>query len=314
MNHDDVAAERCESLRGEGDEMIAFPPREAKLGPLTIWRALPVRERRLVGPWCFLDRYGPVSFTEGRAMDVAEHPHIGLQTVSWLFDGEVLHLDSLGSEATARPGGVNVMTSGSGIAHVELTPEGHSGRLDGVQLWVALPDIHKDVNPSFHHLAEVPVTELRGGRVQTFFGSFGDVQSPALRFGDAVGADVACRAGEEIVLPLARGWEHALLPVAGAAHVEGQRLAVNTLYYLGTERSELAIRATEDSRLLLLGGPPFETPILMWWNFVARNPEEIAEARKLWEASDHFGAVKGYEGPRIEAPPLNRLARPNPAS
>src|SRR5690606_23622100 len=133
-------AEAFVALGATGARLDAYPSRETLLGSLEITRALPVRDRRLVGPWCFLDRFGPLSFTEGKPMDVATHPHIGLQTVTWLLDGEVLHDDSIGSRSLLRPGGVNVMTSGGGIAHAEQTPDGHSGRLNGVQLWTALPD------------------------------------------------------------------------------------------------------------------------------------------------------------------------------
>ncbi|MFP5245754.1 MAG: pirin family protein, partial [Thermoanaerobaculia bacterium] len=136
--------------------MESYRSHRTSLGTLPIWRALPVRERRLIGPWCFLDRYGPLSFTDEKPMDVAPHPHIGLQTVSWLFDGEVLHHDTLGMEGLVRPGGVNVMTSGRGIAHAEETPKGNSGSLNGVQLWIALPDAHRHTAPNFEHVAEVP--------------------------------------------------------------------------------------------------------------------------------------------------------------
>src|SRR5438552_5896789 len=140
----------------------AHPSHRTWLGALEIRRALPLRQRRLVGPWCFLDRYGPLSFSEGRPMDVAPHPHIGIQTVSWLLDGEVQHQDSLGFEATVRPRGVNVMTAGRGIAHAEQTPESNRGRLDGVQLWNALPKVDRNTAPSFDHIAEVPRPELHG--------------------------------------------------------------------------------------------------------------------------------------------------------
>src|SRR6185503_10488349 len=130
-------------------DLISYPNRELSLGNLAISRALPVKDRRLVGPWCFLDRFGPLTFSEGKPMDVAPHPHIGLQTVTWLLDGEVVHDDSLGFESVLRPGGVNVMTSGGGIAHAEQTPSDHSGKLNGAQLWVALPDQHRHSSPGF---------------------------------------------------------------------------------------------------------------------------------------------------------------------
>src|SRR5436305_11114959 len=136
----------------------------------------------MVGPWCFLDRYGPLTFSDGRPMDVAPHPHIGIQTVTWLLDGEVLHNDSLGFEAMARPGAVNVMTAGRGIAHAEQTPDANRGRLDGVQLWVALPDASRHADAAFDHVDAVPRLELREGFAQVFMGGLGGVESSAPAF------------------------------------------------------------------------------------------------------------------------------------
>ena len=134
----------------------SLPARSATLGSLKIVRALPRRQRRMVGPWCFLDRYGPIDFTSEKAMDVAPHPHMGLQTVSWLLEGEVVHKDTLGCEAFMRAGQLNLMTSGLGVAHSEETPAGNSGRLNGVQLWVALPGEQRNAAPLFDHYAGAP--------------------------------------------------------------------------------------------------------------------------------------------------------------
>jgi len=243
-------------------------------------------------------------------MAVAPHPHIGIQTVSWLLEGEVVHDDSLGFQAVVRPGGVNVMTSGSGIAHAEQTPRSNIGRLNGVQLWVALPDAHRNVAASFDHVPEVPVREDRGGIVRTFIG--GD--SPAPRFSEILGADVEVHRGESLSLPLDPSFEHGLFVCSGDPEIEGQRLEINTLYFLGLGRSEVALRSAGGGRLLLLGGPPFPERILMWWNFVARTPEEIAEAAADWEAGRRFGPVPNYDGPRIPAPPLRKFAPANPVS
>src|SRR5687767_2264434 len=162
---DQVSAEECVALGKVHSALDSYPNRELSLGSLAISRALPVRERRLVGPWCFLDRFGPLSFSEGKPMDVAPHPHMGLQTVTWLLQGEVVHDDSLGSESLLRPGGVHVMTSGGAIAHAEQTPPDNTGRLNGVQLWVALPEVDRHTAATFNHVAEVPVVESQGGRV-----------------------------------------------------------------------------------------------------------------------------------------------------
>lgn len=294
--------------------MLTIRSRSTALGPLLVRRALPVREKRMIGPWCFLDRYGPVTFSDEKAMDVAPHPHIGLQTVSWLLDGEVLHRDSLGCEATVVAGGVNVMTAGRGIAHAEETPERNRERLDGVQLWIALPEDDRKREPSFEHVPEVPQVELRGGIVRPFIGSFGRVASPAIAFSDILGADIELHRGETMVLPLHDAREHGLYVLNGSAQLEGELLAENTLYYFERGRAEAALTSSGGARLLLIGGLPFPERIAMWWNFVARTGEELAAARMEWESGERFGIVRGYEGPRIEAPPMHRVAPANPAS
>ena len=277
----------------------SWPGRATHLGPLQIWRALPVRAHRLIGPWCFLDRYGPLSFTNDKPMDVAPHPHIGIATVSWLLEGEVLHRDSLGFEAMARPGAVNVMTSGRGIAHAEETPQSNIGRLNGVQLWVALTDARRHDAPSFAHIPRVPRVDHRGGFADVFYS-------------DGIGADV--RVERAMEMPLDPAFEHGIYLLEGDAVLDGARIEVNAMTYLPPGRSSIEVRSATGARFLLLGGEPFPEPVLMWWNFVARTPEEIAAARREWEEGKAFGKVNGYAGPRIEAPPLGRLAPANPAS
>ena len=292
----------------------SYPVREVTLGALEIMRAMPIRQRRMVGPWCFLDRFGPVSFTEKRPLDVAPHPHIGLQTVTWLLSGEVRHDDTLGSEATVRPGGVNVMTAGKGIAHAERTPVENTGQLSGIQLWAALLDADRHVAPAFEAIAEVPRADLAGGSAQVFAGTLAGVTSPATHFSEILGAELHVRAGEALAFDLQPDFEHALLVLEGDAALEGQRLQPKHLNTLATGRSAAALTSDEDARLLLIGGPPFTEEILMWWNFVARTPEEIAAARDDW-VHHRFGEVTAYDdGPRIEAPGLGKLAPANPVS
>jgi quercetin 2,3-dioxygenase len=305
-----VASERCTALAGDAGALEAFPNRATKLGALEISRALPIRGKRLVGPWCFLDRFGPLTFAEGKPMDVATHPHIGLQTVTWLVAGETVHKDSLGSENLLRPGGVNVMTSGGGIAHAEETPRDNTGSLDGVQLWTALPDAQRNRAASFQHVVEVPTKETRGGIMRVFSG--GD--SRGEHFSELIGAEIELHRGEPLSMPLQKHFEHALLVMAGDAMLDNQPLQPRMLYYLAPGRSEVNILSREGGRVLLIGGPPFPETILMWWNFVARTNEEIAEARSQWERGDRFGDVPAYKGLRLTAPPLMKLAAPNPAS
>ena len=309
-----VAAEECTTLGGSKSTLQAYPNRDVSLGALTVTRVLPIRDRRMIGPWCFLDRFGPLSFGDDKPMDVAPHPHTGLQTVTWLIEGEVLHDDSLGSEATARPGGVNVMTSGRGIAHAEQTPRQHSGRLNGAQLWVALPDAHRHVEPSFDGIERVPVLESPGGIVQVFAGSLGALQSPGRHFSELTGADVQVHPGESVSMDLRADFEHAVLVLDGDCAVDGEPLEPRMLYYLGLRRTDATFSSRNGGRLMLIGGPPFPERILMWWNFVARTPEEITQFRDDWEARRRFGDVPSYQGGRLAAPELARLARPHPLS
>jgi len=315
MNKEYVAAEECGSIGGRNPTFESYTSRETQLGSLHITRALPAKEKRLIGPWCFLDRYGPLTFAEGKPMDVAPHPHIGLQTVSWLLEGEVLHNDSLGFEALVRAGGVNVMTSGAGISHSEQTPEASSGRLNGVQLWIALPDQYRNAPASLQHIESAPVVEITGGIVYVFAGTLCGAVSPTRHYSEIVGADVQVHPGEAVRIGLTPNYEHAIVALSGDCYEDGHRLEEKVLYYLGINRSEICFTSRNGGRVLLIGGPPFPETILMWWNFVARSPEEIAQARADWEQHhSRFGEVRAYMGARLEAPTLNRIARANPIS
>ena len=310
----DVAAEACNALGAVHEQFEPYPVREVSIGAVRIERALPVRGRRLVGPWCFLDRFGPLTFSEGTPMDVAPHPHMGLQTVTWLQQGELVHHDSLLSEGNLRAGGVNVMTSGHAIAHAERTPATNSGRLSGVQLWTALPGADRDGPAAFQHVPEVPVFETSGGLAHVFSGTLSGTTSPARHFSPLVGADLHVHAHHSLTVPVEREHEHAVLVLSGDCALEQQPLAPGMLYYLGTQRTDLTLASRDGARVLLIGGAPFPETILMWWNFVARTPEEIRTARDDWEAHRRFGEVPAYRGPRLAAPDLARLAPPNPAS
>lgn len=314
MSEPFVAAEECVAIGAPQQQLEPYPGRDVRIGDLRVLRALPVKGRRLIGPWCFLDRFGPLTFGPGTPMDVAPHPHMGLQTVTWLLDGEVLHDDSLQQEALLTPGGLNVMTSGNAIAHAERTPVDNTGRLNGVQLWTALPDRDRHGDAEFQHLSEVPVVDFSGGIARVFSGTLGDTTSPAQHFSDLVGADLQVHRDGILTFPLRPEHEHAMLILDGVAALNGEPLQPDTLYYLGTRRDELAISSTTGSRVLLIGGRPFDETILMWWNFVARTPEEIRLAREDWEAHRRFGDVPAYQGQRIPAPDLLRLATPNPVS
>jgi redox-sensitive bicupin YhaK (pirin superfamily) len=205
------------------------------------------------------------------------------------------------------------MTSGGGIAHAEETPQKNSGHLNGVQLWIALPDAYRHGQASFQHIDEVPIIEQSGGVVSVFAGSVFGCSSTAKHFSPILGADIAVHALASLELPLDPSFEHAAVLVTGDAEIDGQSIDSMNLYYLGTNRSSVEFKSRDGCRVLLIGGPPFPEKILMWWNFVARTPEEIAQARSDWQSHQRFGDVR-YRGSRLDAPPLKRFAPPNPAS
>lgn len=291
--------------------MQTYPPRVTDLGGLPVRRLLPTRGRRLVGPWCFLDLFGPVDVDREKAMDVAPHPHTGLQTVSWMLEGEALHKDSLDSEATARPGALNLMTAAGGIAHSEETPAEHSRRLRGVQLWLALPDAHRHGAPAFDHYPERPQVEQPGWRATVILGGLAGVEASGRTFSPLMGAELRIDAGTAAI-PLRADFEHAIVPLGGECAFEDERLATDTLHYFAPGRDELPLRAATPSRVLLIGGAPFGETVLMWWNFVARTTTEIVAAREDWQGRRRFGDVRRYDGPRLEAPVFT--GRPVPAN
>jgi quercetin 2,3-dioxygenase len=285
--------------------------RLARVGDLDVRRLLPLRQRRSVGAWCFVDHYGPASVDGVAGMQVAPHPHIGLQTVTWLIAGTVLHRDSLGSEQVIQPGQLNLMTAGRGIAHSEESPEDHDPWLHGVQLWLALPGAHRTVAPDFEHHAELPALRFGGLDAAVFIGSLAGVTSPARVFSALVGAELAAPADAAGTVPLEPGYEHVLFAAFGAAAADGTELRPGSLLYLPPGRGSVAISASAGARLFLLGGEPLGETLLMWWNFVGRTPDDIATAARDWASGERFGAVTGYHGAPLAAPPLDpvRLAR-----
>jgi redox-sensitive bicupin YhaK (pirin superfamily) len=268
-------------------------------------RTLPNRGRRMVGAWCFLDHYGP----EDVAMRVPPHPHTGLQTVSWLFAGAVRHRDSLGNDQLIQPGQLNLMTAGRGIAHAEDSPEDHSGVLHGVQLWVALPDADRRTDPDFAHHGDLPVTSGDGLTLTVFVGELAGAASPARAYSPLLGAEAVLAAGAHARLPLVPGFEYAVLAVSGTVRVDGVELSPGPLLYLGTGRAGLDLDADRPARVLVLGGEPFDGQIVMWWNFVGRDHEDIVADRTDWMAGQRFGAVRDYPGDPLPAPamPATRL-------
>ena len=306
-----------------------LPAREVVLGGprgTLVRRTLPQRDHRMVGAWCFVDHYGPENIAGGPGMRVPPHPHTGLQTVSRLVAGDVLHNDSLGNRQLIRPGQLNLMTAGRGIAHSEQSPPGHQPVLHGVQLWIALPAADRDVPPQFEHHADLPIlTEAgtdtgngggsgsgsagHGVAVTVLMGEIDGAGSPARIYSPLVAAEIELGANATGRLPLRADFEYAALGLTGSGEVDGVRLAPGPMLYLGTGRSELAVGADRPSRVLLLGGEPFEERIVMWWNLIGRDHDEIVTARADWMAGRRFGTVHGYDGDPLPAPemPTTRL-------
>ncbi|MFE7359001.1 pirin family protein [Streptomyces sp. NPDC057543] len=289
-------------------EVEVLTARDVPLGgprAMTVRRTLPQRARTLIGAWCFADHYGPDLVADSGGMDVAPHPHTGLQTVSWLFTGGIEHRDSLGTHAFVRPGEINLMTGGRGISHTEVsTPD--TAVLHGVQLWLALPDEHRHAPRNFQHHAPEPL-RIDGAELRVFLGTLAGETSPVRTFTPLLGAELLLDPGATVTLDVDPAFEHGLLVDEGDVHLAGAVLHPAELGYVATGRTTLTLTNASDhrARAVLLGGTPFGEEIVMWWNFIGRSHQDIVEAREEWEqASDRFGSVDGYPGDRLPAPAL----------
>ncbi|MFI7586376.1 pirin family protein [Spongisporangium articulatum] len=324
-NLDDRPAETpCGRTEGPGPVSDLLTGRDVVLGGprgMKVTRTLPNRDVRMVGAWCFVDHYGPESLSGRDGMSVPPHPHTGLQTVSWLVEGEVLHRDSLGSVQVIRPGQLNLMTAGRGISHAEHSPpeDERPDGIHGVQLWVALPDESRFQAPHFEHHADLPVVELDGARAVVLLGELAGARSPAATYTPIVGAELRLDKGTTLGLALRPDFEHAVLVLSGDVEVDGEGLTPGPLLYLGTGRGTLTLDAERPSRVLLIGGEPFGEPLVMWWNFVGRDHDEIVAFREQWQAGDPvFGSVsddgeRPPVGARLPAPVLpNARLAPRP--
>jgi quercetin 2,3-dioxygenase len=301
------ALTRCGGLTDVAPRPVhqLFAGKEVRLGESTaVRRLLPNLGRRLVGPWCFVDHYGPDDIARGPGMQVPPHPHIGLQTVSWLLSGQVHHRDSLGNDQLIRPGELGLMTAGAAITHAEQSPVPHPALLHGVQLWVTLPEPVRAGAPAWEHHDALPVVTERAASATVIMGALAGATSPGTAHSPLVGADLALAAGGDLLLPLEPGFEHAVLVMSGAVQVDGVELAPGSMLYLGCARRDLRVSSAAGARALLLGGAPFEEQIVMWWNFVARDNDEIVAAREQWMTGSRFGDVDGYDGYRLPAPAL----------
>jgi quercetin 2,3-dioxygenase len=313
---------------GAGHVVQVIVPRDVPLGgprAMTVRRTLPSRERSLIGAWCFLDHYGPDDVGETGGMEVPPHPHTGLQTVSWLFAGQVEHRDSEGNVATVRPGELNLMTAGRGISHSENTLPDGEHLLHGAQLWVALPAEARDVEPGFAHHVPTPVTGP-GWEARVFLGSLLGETSPVTTFTPLLGAEILLHPGTSLTVPVDPAYEHGGLVdtggVAVAAGASSALIAKDHLGYLPPGCTSLTLEAGAGrTRILVLGGPPFGEQIVMWWNFVGRSHDEVVAFREEWQRQVHgggadvvddaarmapgrFGVVAGSHQRPIPAPPL----------
>ena len=278
---------------------------------MTVKRSLPQRAIPTIGAWCFVDRFGPQVTT----MSVDPHPHTGLQTVTWPLTGDIRHRDSLGSDVVLRPGALNLMTSGHGIAHSEHSVS-QDTELDALQLWVALPESTRHGTHGFESHDSLPAVTLPAATgdpatATVVMGTLSGVTSPATTHTPLVGAQITVCAQSAVEVPLDQAWEHGVLAIDGDITVtdeHGERLGAphdGAILYLGTGRPRVTVRSHAGARLFLLGGEPFADPLVMWWNFVGRTHEEIADAREAWEGGDdRFATVAGNGDARIPAPPL----------
>jgi redox-sensitive bicupin YhaK (pirin superfamily) len=272
-------------------------PRTRDLGDgFEVRRALPSAQLRTVGPFVFFDQMGPVAFPAGNGLDVRPHPHIGLATVTYLFEGEILHRDSLGTVQPIRPGAVNWMTAGRGIVHSERTPPELRAREDvrlfGVQTWVALPKAFEETAPAFaHHRADqLPVLEEPGKRLRLIVGTLYGARSPVVVFSEMFYADAELRNGARLDIP-AEHAERAIYVVAGRIEIAGAPIDAGRLIVLGPG-ADIAIAASGAARLLLFGGAPMDGPRHLWWNFVSSSQERIEQAKEDWKAG-RFAPVPG---------------------
>ena len=270
-------------------------PRSVDLGGLTVNRALPSEQSRMVGPFIFFDHFGPAVFKAGNGIDVRPHPHIGLATVTYLFDGEIVHRDSLGSAMPIRPGAVNWMTAGRGIVHSERTAAERRGGgepLHGLQLWVALPLKDEETTPAFAHTAAAEIPELRedGMTLRVVVGATRALRSPVKTSWETVFADVHLRA--DAMLPLdAAHEERAVYVLAGEVEIGGDAHGPERLLVL-RPGDRVAVRATKDSHIIVVGGAAMDGPRHIWWNFVSSRKERIDAAKADWKAG-RFAVVPG---------------------
>lgn len=263
------------------------------LGDFQVRRALPARERTMVGPFVFVDQFGPAHLAIGKGMDVRPHPHINLATVTWLFEGAIDHRDSVGSFATIRPGQVNLMTAGSGIVHSERSPQGErdaGAKLYGMQTWLALPDGKEEIDPAFEARTDLPLLESSGARAQVIMGSLWGATAPTTCYAETIYAEIALDADGSLPID-AQADERALMLVGGEASIDGEPLGLYVLTVLKPGEA-MTLRSGSGGRVMLLGGEAFATKRHVFWNFVSSSRDRIEQAKDDWRAG-RFAKVPG---------------------
>ena len=285
---------RATAGAGTGLDVVIIP-RVRDLGGFEVRRVLPAGERRMIGPFIFFDQMGPITFKAGTGIDVRPHPHIGLATITYLFEGEIVHRDSLGNVQAIRPGEVNWMTAGRGIVHSERTPEPlrmAPSPVFGIQAWVALPRAREEMEPSFAHhaAASLPIVEGKGSRVRLMIGSLMGARSPVVTVSEMVYADATLAAGARLAFP-AEHEERAIYVVKGVIDLAARSFGASQLLVL-KRGVEAAVVAPQGARLLLLGGAPLDGVRHIWWNFVSSSQPRIEQAKADWKAG-RFASVPG---------------------
>ena len=283
---------------------LVIVPRARDIGSFEVRRALPSAQRQMVGPFIFFDQFGPVLMKAGQGMDVRPHPHIGLSTVTWVYDGVIQHKDSLGFDQPIKPGELNWMTAGKGIVHSERTPpmeRGAGQKVYGIQSWVALPKSHEDVPPKFEHVANdaLPLLTDKGRSVRVIAGEMFGARSPVKTASDLFYADVILEAGAKLPLP-AEHEERGIYISEGTLTIAGDRHEAGRLLVF-RPGDEITLGTDTGARFMMLGGEPMDGPRYIWWNFVASSKDKIEAAKDDWKRA-RFAIVPGDEKEFIPLP------------
>ncbi len=284
--------------------MIVIAPVTHDLGDFKVRRVLPARERTMVGPFIFVDQFGPARLDPGKGMDVRPHPHINLATVTYLFDGAIRHRDSVGSDQVIRPGAINLMTAGSGIVHSERSPDierAAGPSFYGMQTWLALPDGKEEIAPAFEHVGPdaLPLIEGDGLTARVLMGSLWGETAAVTQHAPTIYADLLLAPSASLAID-SDADERAIMLTEGAASLDGVPLELFSLYLLAPGTAPI-LKADSAARALLLGGQAFATPRHVWWNFVSSSRDRIVQAKDDWTAR-RFPLVPGDEEEWIPIP------------